>query len=81
MTQANYETRKIWTNGKQGCATYVYVTVHDHCIAGTGDAKHITARQMERVLNREFPRHSFVFNLYGHDCLRADADRWAEDGL
>ena len=80
MTERN-EPRKIWTTGRRKCATYIYVTVHPHCIAGTGDAERITPRQMEKALNREFPHHTFVLSLYGRDSLRADADRWVGDGL
>ena len=80
-TTPSYETREIETIGRYQCITSVYATVYPHTIIATGDAEHITQHQMKKMLDREFPRHTFVFNLYGRDCLRADADRWTGDGV
>ena len=83
MTQANYEEREIETTGRYQCITNVSATIYPHSIVATAEGEHITERQMERALNREFPRHTFVFTACGGggDYIRCDADRFPNDGV
>ena len=77
-----YETREIWTNGRRSGIACVTATIYPHSIVTTADSDHITEYQMERALGREFPRHTFHFNGHGgRHTLRADADRWTNDGI
>ena len=81
MTQPNYEEREIWTTGRRGCNACVNATIYPRSIVATSDGEHITERQMEKALDREFPRHVFYFNGFGGDYIRADADRFTDDGV
>ena len=82
MTQANYETRKIETAGRYQCITFVDAIIYPQAIVATSDSDHIAQYQMRRALDREFPRHTFVFNdTGGKYTLRADADRFPGDGV
>ena len=82
MTQPNYETREIWTTGRQQCSINVSVIIYPNTIVATADADHITQHQMRQTLSREFPQHSFIFNNQGgRYTIRADAGRWPFDGV
>ena len=81
MTQPNYEEREIWTTGRRGCDTSVSATIYPHIIVATACPESITERQTEKALNREFPRHTFVFNGFGGHYIRCDADRFPNDGV
>jgi hypothetical protein len=75
-----FEERDIWTNGRRGSPVCIAVTIYPHGIVATAEDEHITRRQMEVALNREFPRHTFVFNdLGGKGYLRADAEKEYQD--
>ena len=78
----NYETRDIQATGRQQCITSISTIVYPRVIVAISDSDHITQYQMRLALNREFPRHSFVFNGNGGKyTLRADAARWVGDGI
>ena len=77
----NYEEREIWTTGRRGNTACVTATIYPNSIVATACPESITERQTEKALNREFPRHTFVFNGFGGDYIRCDADRWTDDGL
>ena len=78
----NYETREIETTGKSKCITSVSATVYPNAIVAISDSDHITQYQMRRTLTREFPHHIFVFNNQGGEyTLRADAERFSNDGV
>lgn len=79
--QPSYETREIWAKGRRSGVACVTATVYEHSIVATADGEHITERQMEKALNREFPRHTFYFNQMGGCDIRCDANRWTGDGV
>ena len=81
MTQTNYVTHEIWTTGRRQCDACVTATVYPRIIVATACDESITERQMEKALNRKFPRHTFVFNGLGGHYIRCDADRWPGDGV
>lgn len=75
------ETRELWTDGRRGCVACISIDIYPHSIVATADPERITQRMMERALDREFPRHTFYPSNKGGDYLRADADRWTDDGI
>ena len=77
----NYEILEIETTGRRGCITNVSVIIYPRNIVATSDGEHITECQMEKALDRQFPRHVFYFNEFGGDYIRADADRFTDDGV
>ncbi len=82
MTQVNYDTKEIDCIGRYQCITSVSITIYPDIIVATSDSDHITEYQMQRALAQEFPRHAFTFNdTGGKYTLRADANRWAGDGV
>ena len=81
MTQPSYETREIWTKGKRGCTASIDVFFYPDILVVTTDGYLIEAHQVETALRREFHRHTFIFNGLDGDNIRADANRFADDGL
>ena len=82
MTTPNYETRNIEATGRCQCITFVDAIIYPNSIVAISDSDHITQYQMRRTLDREFPRHTFIFNdTGGRYTLRADARRFTDDGV
>ena len=81
MTQPSCETREIWTTGKRRCTASIDVFFYPDILVATADGYLIEVHQVETALHREFPRHTFVFNGLDGDNIRADAERFADDGV
>lgn len=77
-----YQEKEIWTAGRRGCTACIAITIYEHSIVATAEKENLTAAMMERALKHEFPEHTFYNSDHGgNDYLRADADRWTNDGL
>lgn len=77
----NFEEREIWTIGRRGSTACVTATIYLNSIVATACPESVTEHQVEKALNREFPRHTFVFNGFGGHYIRCDADRFPNDGV
>lgn len=75
----------IHTQGRRGCIAAIEVSIYEHSIVVTAENDKLTPAMMHKALRREFPNHTFYTNNRGgasdRGYLRADADRWTNDGL
>lgn len=64
-----YKIQEIWTTGRRGCVACIQASIYENSVVASAEPDHITERQMEKALRREFPGYQFQISKGRGDGL------------